>query len=160
MENIKAVNALRNPDFAKKILEMQNPEQVKEAFKEKGVEISVEEINLMSEIVNTVLESKDLNCLNSEELSKVSGGYLGSVFKGAIMGTPIGTFLDGEGKIGAASGVAAVMRREEMSSEQIKENRKLFTEGTAKVISSGLCAGLLLAPASYKLGKWLRNKSK
>ncbi len=118
----------------------------------------MEEINLMSEIVNTILENKDLTCLNYEELSKVTGGYLTSILKGAVMGTPIGGFKEG---LDLTSTMAFRSPKEFPSeAKEIEENRQRFAEGAARVISSGLCVGLILAPASYKLGNWLRSNSK
>ncbi len=32
MKKVKVIHALRNSDFAKKILDLQNPKQIKEAF--------------------------------------------------------------------------------------------------------------------------------
>ena len=73
MSNEKILEILKDKNFAEKILKMQTPEQVQVAFKEKGVEISVDEVKIIGSILNKMVEKKTTN-LSEEDLNEIAGG--------------------------------------------------------------------------------------
>ena len=74
MNKEKVLEILNDQAFATKILEMQTPEQVQAAFKEKGVEISVEEVKVLGEIINKMVE-KNTSKLSPADLDEIAGGF-------------------------------------------------------------------------------------
>lgn len=73
MQKNEITETMRNEDFVNSILDMQTAEEVKEAFKEKGVDISLEEIKTIESIINKMVE-KNSTELSDEDLSEISGG--------------------------------------------------------------------------------------
>ncbi len=63
---------LSDKDFMKGIVEMETPEEVQKAFKDKGVEISAEQVQEIGEIINATLEKG--SALSEDELGEISGG--------------------------------------------------------------------------------------
>lgn len=63
---------LSDKDFMKGIVEMETPEQVQKAFKDKGVEISTEQVQEIGKIINATVEKG--SALSEDELEGVSGG--------------------------------------------------------------------------------------
>ena len=59
----------------KKILPMKTPEEVKKAFEEQGVEISLEEVEILGSLINKSIE-KGGKPLSEEDLSEIAGGFL------------------------------------------------------------------------------------
>lgn len=76
MDNEKLIEILRDKEFAKKILVMETAEEVQNAFKEKGVEISLEEIGALGTAINKIIE-KGEKSLSEDELGGISGGHVG-----------------------------------------------------------------------------------
>ena len=74
MNKEKVLEILKDQAFATKILEMQTPEQVQAAFKEKGVEISVDEVKVLGEIINKMIE-KNTSKLSPADLDEIAGGF-------------------------------------------------------------------------------------
>ena len=88
MSNEKILEILKDKNFAEKILKMQTPEQVQVAFKEKGVEISVDEVKIIGSILNKMVEKKTTN-LSEEDLNEIAGGggfgeFMKGVGEGAL----------------------------------------------------------------------------
>ena len=71
MENLKI--ALSDKAFAEKIVRLDTPEEVKTAFKEKGIEISDEGIQLLGSILNKMAEKQSTE-LSEEDLQEIAGG--------------------------------------------------------------------------------------
>ena len=90
MNNEKVLEILKDQGFAKKILEMQKPEQVQTAFKEKGLDISIDEVEAIGSILNKMIEKKTTN-LSEDDLKEIAGGdielgSLGDLGKGFARG--------------------------------------------------------------------------
>lgn len=66
------VKLLENEDFVKKIIIMEDAEEVKKSFKESGVEVSDSELDEVGSVMNEIVEI--LNKMPEEELKSVSGG--------------------------------------------------------------------------------------
>ena len=88
---------LSDKDFMKGIVEMETPEEVQKAFKDKGVELSTEQVQEIGEIINATLEKG--STLSESELEEISGG--GNSFVEGLK-SPIRAFEDAEGISGAA----------------------------------------------------------
>ena len=73
MDKERVLEILKDRAFVTKILEMQNAEHVQAAFKEKGVEISVEEVKILGEIINKMIE-KNTSELSPADLDEIAGG--------------------------------------------------------------------------------------
>ena len=109
MEKEKMDKALKDKDFVAKILAMQTPEEVQEAFKGKGVEISLEEVEILGKIINKTAEKGEM--LSEEELKEISGGNLGEdiLWGTIIVGCSIGgSFLDGVEEPNFSEGIKQV----------------------------------------------------
>ena len=62
--------------FLEKILGLDTPEEVQIAFKEKGVELTLEEIEIFAQIVKLAVENDGV--LSDEVLERISGGVEGA----------------------------------------------------------------------------------
>ena len=56
MDKHQLMEVMRDEDFVNEILDMQTTEEVKEAFAEKGIELSLEEIDIISQIINKMVD--------------------------------------------------------------------------------------------------------
>ena len=74
MDKTEIADALKDDDFINDILEMQTSEEVKDAFAEKGIDISVDEVKTIGAIINEMVE-KDTTDLSEEDLEAISGGF-------------------------------------------------------------------------------------
>ena len=72
-EKFKAL--LSDKEFVKKIVEMQTPEEVQVAFKEQGVEISIDEIGALGALINESLK-KGNQPLTDQDLEGIAGGLV------------------------------------------------------------------------------------
>lgn len=96
MENIEKIDEiLSNDEFIKKILEANSSEEVKQIFKEKGIDVTDEQIENMREKLNSKI--KELNTMSDDAMGQISGGKsrLGyaaqhGAGEGAMWGTWIG----------------------------------------------------------------------
>ncbi len=73
MDQKKLTAVLSDKDFAEKIVKLQTPEEVQAAFKEKGIKISPEEVQLLGSFVNKMVE-KGISELSEEDIKEVTGG--------------------------------------------------------------------------------------
>ena len=73
MDKHQIMEVMRDEDFVNQILDMQTTEEVKEAFAEKGLELSLEEIDIISQIINKMVD-KNTTELSDEDLEEISGG--------------------------------------------------------------------------------------
>lgn len=80
MDKHQIMEIMRDEDFVNEILDMQTTEEVKEAFAEKGLELSLEEIDIISQIINKMVD-KNTTELSEEDLEEISGGSLISRIK-------------------------------------------------------------------------------
>ncbi len=80
MDPEKLQDILKDKAFAEKIAKLQTPEKVQAAFKEKGIEFSVDEVQLIDSIINKMVENKSTK-LSEEDLNEISGGTLTEFFR-------------------------------------------------------------------------------
>ena len=83
MDKHQLMEVMRDEDFVNEILDMQTTEEVKEAFAEKGIELSLEEIDIISQIINKMVD-KNTTELSDDDLEEISGGTLISGGKAAF----------------------------------------------------------------------------
>ena len=62
---------MKNRKFAEKIVKMQTPEEVQEAFKKEGAEISLEEAKVLSKVMSET--AKKGRQLSEDELKNIAG---------------------------------------------------------------------------------------
>ncbi len=65
-------NLAQDKAFLEKILSLQTPEEVQNAFKEKGVELTIEEVEILAQTVKSTAENG--GSLSDEILQNISGG--------------------------------------------------------------------------------------
>lgn len=124
---------LSDKDFMKGIVEMETPEEVQKAFKDKGVELSTEQVQEIGEIINATLEKG--STLSESELEEISGG--GNSFVEGLK-SPINAFEDAEGISGAAGTAIAL--------------------GGIGVVGAAVGVGLTFI--AQKTVKWAKNRKK
>lgn len=73
MSNEKFLKLMQDEEFVKKIFKMQTPEEVQNELKNEGVELSVEEVELLGSIINKSIE-KNGESLTGRELLEIAGG--------------------------------------------------------------------------------------
>ena len=101
MENEKMAELLNSEEFLKKITNLKTPEEVQKAFKDQGIDISIEEIGALGDAINAQILGKNLD---DKSLSDVNGGLSlpGDIVAGGtlgfVAGTGLGLCLWGAGK--------------------------------------------------------------
>lgn len=107
IEKIKKV--LSDEEFVKSLLNFETPQQVQQALKDKGVELSIDEITSVGDLLNRYLsneltdqEKKVIELvnnsgdeLNEEELESVAGGFVMTTV--GVVCALIGTIIVGTG---------------------------------------------------------------
>ena len=83
MDKHQIMEVMRDEDFVNEILDMQTTEEVKEAFEKKGIEISLEEFDIISQIISKMVD-KNTTELSDDDLEEVSGGTFVSGGKSAF----------------------------------------------------------------------------
>ncbi len=73
MENEKIQEILKDKKFSSQVLKMETPEEVQKAFKQKGIELSLEEIGIVGDLVNRMI-ARNSTSLSEEDLKKIAGG--------------------------------------------------------------------------------------
>lgn len=73
MNQEKLIEVIKDKDFIEKIVGLQTAEEVQAAFKEKGAHISIEEVQTLGSIVNTMVEKKSTK-LTESDLAGIAGG--------------------------------------------------------------------------------------
>lgn len=80
---------LSDADFAKSLIEMDTPEAVQSALKEKGIDLSLEDITAIQNILTNQSEGE----LSEDDLENVAGGSLtimGAIAIAGIIGAAVG----------------------------------------------------------------------
>ena len=73
MENEKIQEILKDKEFSSQVLKMETPEEVQKAFKQKGIELSLEEVGIIGDLVNSMI-AKNSTSLSEEDLEEIAGG--------------------------------------------------------------------------------------
>lgn len=73
METEKITEAVKDEAFAKSIIDMKSPEEVKDAFAKKEVEISLEEAQIIISTIEKMV-NKGSTELSEEDLKEIAGG--------------------------------------------------------------------------------------
>lgn len=73
MKKEEISEAMKDVKFAESIMDMQAPEEIKKAFKAKGVDLSLEESQV---VISTIKKIDESECgeLSEEDLQKIVGG--------------------------------------------------------------------------------------
>ena len=78
MEKEKMISeAMKDVEFAKKIIEIQSPEEMQKAFAKKEIELSLEEAQAVISTIKKLSESKSGE-VSDEDLEEISGGATSS----------------------------------------------------------------------------------
>lgn len=73
----KLTELMKDKEFVKKILEMETPEEVQKALAEKGVDLSIEQIeDIRKGIIARVSSEEEMS---DEQLEQVAGGFIGDL---------------------------------------------------------------------------------
>ena len=78
MKTEKITAAVQDETFAKSLIDMESPEEVKKAFAAKDVEISLEEAKVIISTIQRMIKNNSTE-LREEDLKEISGG--GNTFK-------------------------------------------------------------------------------
>ena len=78
METEKITEAVKDEEFAKSIIDMKSPEEVKKAFAKKEVEISLNEAQVIISTIEKMV-SKGSTELSEEDLEEIAGGRSASI---------------------------------------------------------------------------------
>ena len=65
--------AMKDIKFVEKIMDIQSPEEIQKAFKAKGIDLSLEESQVVISTIKKVDESESCE-LSEEDLSEIAGG--------------------------------------------------------------------------------------
>lgn len=136
MDKHQIMEVMRDEDFVNEILDMQTTEEVREAFAEKGIEISLEEFDIISQIISKMVD-KNTTELSDDDLEEISGGSLVSGGK-EVLENIAESFLkanDNTTKMGSAL---------------------TYTSLAAGLIATGI-AGKIIYDQGKKAVKWLKN---
>ncbi len=77
MEKEEISEAMKDVKFTESIMDTQSPEEIKEAFKAKGIDLSLDESKVVISTIKKVAES-DSGELSEEDLKKITGGITAS----------------------------------------------------------------------------------
>ena len=97
MESEKITDAIKDESFAKSIIDMKSPEEVKKSFATKDVEISLDEAKMIISIIQKMVNNNSTE-LSDEYLQGIAGGTeLNEVQKvslamAAALGTTVADF--------------------------------------------------------------------
>ena len=78
MENEKIQEILKDKEFSSQVLKMETPEEVQKAFKQKGIELSLNEIGIVGDLVNRMI-AKNSTYLSEEDLKEIAGGVTAKI---------------------------------------------------------------------------------
>ena len=73
MKDKKIREVMQNESFVKEISKMDKPEEVQAAFKNKGVDMSLDEVQTIGNMINVMATEKSTILLD-EDLSRIAGG--------------------------------------------------------------------------------------
>ena len=65
--------AVKDIKFVEKIMDIQSPEEIQKAFKAKGIDLSLEESQVVISTIKKVVENESCE-LSEEDLSEIAGG--------------------------------------------------------------------------------------
>lgn len=78
METEKITEAVKDEEFAKSIIDMKSPEEVKKAFAKKEVEISLDEAQVIISTIEKMV-NKGSTELSEKDLEEIAGGRSASI---------------------------------------------------------------------------------
>jgi predicted ribosomally synthesized peptide with nif11-like leader len=74
-KNEKIQEVFADKEFVEKLLAMDTPEEVQAAVKEKGLELTLEEIEATKKSIVNSLEKNDSDEVSDDQLEQVAGGF-------------------------------------------------------------------------------------
>lgn len=83
MNESKLKELLANEEFAKKIFAIEEPEDVQKAFKEAGLELTMDEVKALGSALANAAEGKELS---EDDLDSVAGGITPAATIGVVVG--------------------------------------------------------------------------
>ena len=93
-----------NEEFVKGLFQLETPEQVQQALRQKDISLSVEEIVNVREVLLKQMESGQE--LSEQELERVTGGEMVTIctilIAGLLLGALVGGAVAGAGMVGGA----------------------------------------------------------
>ena len=72
---------LKDEEFVKKVMSLTNPEDIQSAFKTKNISLSLDEINILKQAIDSYLENGKTE-LSENDLELISGGDLATALWG------------------------------------------------------------------------------
>lgn len=106
-KNEKIQEVFSDKEFVEKLLAMETAEEVQAAVKEKGLELTLEEIEATKKSIINSLEKNDSDEVSDDQLEQVAGGFAittalaiagvitGAASGGAALGTAINRWTRG-----------------------------------------------------------------
>ncbi len=76
MKKEEISEAMKDIKFTESLMDTQSPEEIKKAFKAKGIDLSLEESEVVISTIKKIAESESGE-LSEEDLKKITGGVLG-----------------------------------------------------------------------------------
>lgn len=143
MQDEKIKEVMQDESFVEEIFKMETPEDVQAAFKNKGIDISLDEVGTLGDIINAMSDKKSHN-LCEEELNKIVGGAKNIFYEWAEKIKP----------------VAQDMNNKSWSDYTSEQKAIAVTRGAIKTAGVGILAlGVgAIGMVGYKTVKWAKNK--
>ncbi len=130
--NEKIVEKLKDSKFLEKIIVMSDKNEVKEAFKKEGVEITDEDLKSIRDLIASSVEK--ISKIPEEKLEEISGGYA-------------------DGLVDKLSFAIGGGREEEEETIISRNSDKIVEIGLAAVLIGGAVGGTIGVQKLIKLGK-------
>ena len=148
MQDEKIKEVMQDESFVEEIFKMETPEEVQLAFKNKGIDISLDEIGTLGDTINAVSDKKSHN-LCEEELNKIVGGLRAEeiINKANDLADKLKTTVND-------------MKNKSWSDYTSEQKAIAVTRGAIKTAGVGILAlGVgAIGMVGYKTVKWAKNK--
>jgi len=158
MSNEKMLEVLKDEGFVKRILEMATQDEVQHAFKEKGIEVSKEDIGLLGDIINKMKEKNSTN-LSVEELDEIAGGGDDSFSDRFATGAK-SPFVGNKGLQGAFTAKVNKNGKQVADAAQIAGALTTTTALAGGVLAAGAAIGAIGMKVGPKIVGWANPKKK
>ena len=148
MQDEKIKEVMQDESFVEEIFKMETPEDVQAAFKNKGIDISLDEVGTLGDIINAMSDKK-FNNLYEEDLDKIAGGLKAE------------DILDKINSLASKINTMYQRMSDKSWSEYTPAEKKLaLARGAIKTAKVGILAlGVgAIGMVGYKTVKWAKNK--
>ena len=148
MRDEKIEEIIKDRRFLDNISKMETPEEVQSAFKNKGVDLSLDEVGALGDIINSISDKK-FNDFCEEELNEITGG------------AGVKELINKANGLANRLKTASKEMRGKSWSDYTPTEKKLAVVSsallTAEVGALALGAGVI-GIVGYKTVKWAKNK--